>query len=105
MILPLCSAQVGPHPEYCVQFWVPQLRKDRELLERDQRKALKMMKCLKHLLYEERLRDLGLFSLEKRKLREDFTMLINIYKLKMLIIKNKLKINLLYRSYFSRGLG
>ena len=71
MILPLYSALVRDHLEYCIQTWSPQYRRDMNLLDHAQRGATKVIQGMEHLFCEDKMRELGLFNLGKRSLQGD----------------------------------
>ena len=78
VILPLYSALVRSHLAYCVQIQALQCTVD--LLEYIQRKARKMIHRMEHLFHKDRLRELRLFSLQKRRLWGDLVVAFRYLK-------------------------
>ena len=78
--LVLYKSFIRPHLEYCVQAWSPFLEKDKDVLEKVQKRALKLLSLpeLEQLSYKDKLATLGLTTLEERRTRGD---LIEMYKL------------------------
>ena len=67
-----------PQLEYCSPAWSPHYVKDKVLLESVQHRFTRLFKDMCHLDYLNRLRTLGLWSLEERRNRAD---ILEVYKM------------------------
>ena len=74
----LYKSLIRPHLEYASCIWSPQLKRDKDSIERVQRRATKLVPELKHLPYSSRLQQLGLPTLTYRRRRAD---LIETYRI------------------------
>ena len=79
-ILILYKTYIRPHLEYNTQAWSPYTKKDIMLLEGVQKRVSKLVPKLKNLPYEDRLKSLGLTTLEDRRTRGDLIETFKILK-------------------------
>ena len=78
LCIKLYKQYVRPHLEYCAQAWSPWLEQDKKALEKVQERAVKMVSGLQSNNYKDRLKELGLQSLEDRRVRGD---MIQVWKI------------------------
>ena len=74
----LYKTYVRCHLEYCIQAWSPWTQADKDLLEKVQMRAVRMVSGLEGKTYEERLSECGLTTLEDRRMRGD---MIEVFKI------------------------
>ena len=92
MFLPLYKALIRLHLEYATVAWSPFLKKDIFLIENAQRRATKIVKSIRNLNYEGRLKHLGLPTLKYRRERNN---MIQVYKIMNGI--DKLNVNTFFK--------
>ena len=78
IFLGLYRQYIRPHLEFSVQAWAPWCQRDKELLENVQKRAMRMILGLRSELYEDRLKELGLTSLEERRHRADMALVHSV---------------------------
>ena len=78
IFLGLYRQYIRPHLEFSVQAWAPWCQRDKDMLENVQRRAVKMISGLRGDSYEERLKELGLTSLEERRHRADTALMHSV---------------------------
>lgn len=66
------EALVRPQLDCCVQFRAPQHKRYVHIVEKVQCRVIKIIQRMQHVSYKERLRELGLYSLEKRRLGRSY---------------------------------
>ena len=69
---------VRPHLEFSASVWSPWNQTDIDLLENVQKQAIRMVSGLRSTSYEDKLKEIGLWTLEKR--RQMFDM-VQVYKI------------------------
>ena len=95
ILLNLYKTLVRPHWEYCSPAWSPHYQKDKQILEKVQHRFTRLFPDLRNICYQDRLRRLGLWSLQERRDRAD---LLEVFKLKAGLS------NVTFHTYFDRNL-
>jgi hypothetical protein len=85
----LYKRYVRPHLEFAVQAWSPWLEKDKQILEKVQMRAIKQVQGLRGATYEQKLKELGLETLEYRRDEADMMLVYKIMNDKTMIDKHK----------------
>ena len=80
IMLSLYKTLVRPLLEYCTPVWSPHYIKDKQLLERIQHRFTRLVPGFRVMAYEDRLRRLGLWTLEERRNRADLIEVFKMYK-------------------------
>ena len=76
--LQLYKTYVRPHLEFACPAWSPWTAADRDTLEKVQQRAVRQVSGLQGLTYEEKLKELGICTLEERRHRADMAMVHRI---------------------------